>query len=1010
MTCLTVYSAMKKLRLFVCSMIWMVLATAQGGAQKIAPELLSRMAANPNDYQEVIIDLADQLDTRALLLEFETNQTPLDERGYEVVTRLQAKAAATQPALLRRLENLPGADASNLLAVWIVNQIFVNANAAAIQEIASWPEVGMLYWNAPMEMDPPVRSEPAAFSTPNGSEPGLRAIKAPFMWNLGYTGYGRKGLIIDTGDDADHPALISNFWGHNVIIGQAWSGGGQPEDCAEHGTHVTGTVCGLDRKTNDTIGVAFNSRWMGGPMEFPVGNDLGCQVNFSQTIRTNTATMQWALNPDSNLSTMNDRPDVINCSWRGSPFDCGVSSAVNILNALEAAGIGVVWAQGNNGPAASTVASGAAMNMDLVNTFAVGAINGANSSFPIADFSSRGPTPCGGSGALQIKPEVCAPGVNVRSSVPGGGYTGLDGTSMAAPHASGALLLLKEAFPNLSGIQLKLALYNSAKDLGVTGEDNAYGRGIIDLEAAYNLLISQGQVPVAPASAERDVHVLDVRVAGLCKGPVTATVTFENSSAQTINSLKFIYGIVGGTQFEFDWSGTLTPNTFTTITLPGATGIQPGTHVFLVEAVNPNGQPDPRPLNNVFRRRFVMANDDFPTAQISPQQPATACSGARVLLEYTGDLQAAEVVKWYNSPSAINAIAEGNTYLTPPLSANATYYVSTSGLYNTGKPELPTGVTASNTINGGLIFDAFQPFILRSVKVYADEPGGRLIQLFDNAGNQIAFKLATVNAGETVVVLNFNVPQGTSMRLTVGSGKPLKGTSSQPGYPYNVPGVLRIFSGFTSAGLSTILSYLYFFDWKVEVPLVCGRTAIPVAVAASPAAPTVSFSAAQDPVYISNGGVANFTDLTPGVVSRLWDFGNGTSSTEANPSVTYTTPGVYTVRLLVTTANGCSNATTGTITVLQTVSANDPTAAPESVLLFPNPAKDEINLGFLQNPPRNVEARVTDLLGRVTRNQAPVESPGELYRVDVAGLPPGVYIVQLRAEGRLYWTGKFVKE
>jgi PKD repeat protein len=1001
---------MKKLLLSACSVLLTTLATAQGGAYKIAPDLLSLMSANPNDYQEVIVDLADQVDSRAMLIEFETNQTSMEQRSYEVITRLQAKAAATQPALLRRLENLAGADASSIFTVWIVNQVFIKANAAAIHQMASWPEVGNLYWNAPVVIELPVRKEPAAFTTPNGSEPGLRAIKAPFMWNLGYTGYGRKGLVIDTGDDAEHPALISNFWGHNVRMSQAWSGTGQPEDCAEHGTHVTGTVCGLDRKTNDTIGVAFNSRWMGGPMQFPVGNDLGCQTAFSQTIREETWTMQWALNPDSNVTTITDRPDVINCSWRSGSFGCGISSAINILNNLEAAGIAVVWAQGNNGPGAGTVSSGASMNMDLVNAFAVGAVNGASASLPIADFSSRGPTPCSGAGALSIKPEVCAPGVNVRSSVPGGGYTGLDGTSMAAPHVSGALLLLKEAFPTLSGIQLKLALYNSAVDLGVAGEDNTYGRGVINLEAAYNNLISQGNTPVPPVSAERDVHVLDVQVAGLCNGPVVATVTFENSSAQTVTSLKFTYGIIGGAQFEFDWTGALAPNAFTTITLPAATGIQAGTHIFLVEASNPNGQPDPRPLNNVFRRRFTMANDEYPTAQVNQLQAAPACSGARVLLEYTGNLQPAEVVKWYSSPLAANAIAEGVTFLTPTLSANATYYVSTSALYSTGKTELTPGGNSSNSIEGALLFDASQPFILRSVKVYADEAGGRLIQLFDNGGNQIAFKLATVAVGENVVLLNFSVPKATGLRLTVGSGKPLKATSTQPGYPHNVPGVVRIYSGLTPSGVNTIFTYYYFFDWKIEVPLVCGRTAVPVTVTPSPAAPTVTFSIAQNPVYISNGGVANFTDLTPNVVSRSWDFGNGTTGTEANPSATYTTPGTYTVRLLVTTSDGCSNVTTGSITVLQTVSSKDPIAAPESVLLFPNPAKDEINLGFLENIPRNVDARVVDLLGRVARTQAPVESPDELYRIDVAGLPAGVYIVQLRSEGRLYWSGKFVKE
>ena len=59
------------------------------------------------------------------------------------------------------------------------------------------------------------------------------------------------------------------------------------------------------------------------------------------------------------------------------------------------------------------------------------------------------------------------------------------GTSMASPHAAGALLLLKEAFPTLTGEQFKLALYNTASDLGDPGEDNKFGMGMIDVFSRF---------------------------------------------------------------------------------------------------------------------------------------------------------------------------------------------------------------------------------------------------------------------------------------------------------------------------------------------------------------------------------------------------------------------------------------------------------------------------------------------------------------------------------------------
>jgi hypothetical protein len=80
---------------------------------------------------------------------------------------------------------------------------------------------------------------------------------------------------------------------------------------------------------------------------------------------------------------------------------------------------------------------------------------------------------------------VSAPGVNVRSCHAGGGYFYWSGTSLATPHVCGAIALLKQAFPDKTGNELKQMLYETARDLGVPGEDNTYGMGIIDVYQAY---------------------------------------------------------------------------------------------------------------------------------------------------------------------------------------------------------------------------------------------------------------------------------------------------------------------------------------------------------------------------------------------------------------------------------------------------------------------------------------------------------------------------------------------
>ncbi|MCS6929711.1 MAG: S8 family serine peptidase [Saprospiraceae bacterium] len=978
-------------------------------SSKIDSELAQRMSADAAALHSAIVLLSEQVDVRSLLIRFEAEQTPLAERSREVISSLQAKAAATQPALLERLRPLSGVEASSLHPLWIVNAIHVRANAAALQRIASWPEVAEIVWNAPVQNAEPVRSQIAS-SIPNGKEPGLAAIKAPFLWNLGYTGYGRKALIIDTGNDADHPALRANFWFHHVPISQAWNGSGQPEDCAEHGTHVTGTVCGLDRRTNDTIGVAFDAFWMGGPMFFPIGSANGCNRSFNQTVFSNIATMEWALDPDGNPTTTQDQPDVVNCSWIASPFDCGFVVAINALNALEAAGIAVVWAAGNDGPGAVTVRSGPAMNMDLVNTFAVGAVDGADPAFPIALFSSRGPSPCGGSGSIAIKPEVVAPGVSVRSAVPGTGYKSFDGTSMAAPHASGALLLLRQAFPYLSGIQLKLALYNSADDLGLSGEDNTYGRGIIDLEDAYNYLLQQGHVPVPPPPQDLDVLTIDVQVTGKCLGPIEATVTFENAGKQPITSLEIYYGIEGEALKLFTWTGSLLPNTFTTVALPPLSVVSPGKYNYIVEIRAPNGLPDDRPLNNRFKRFFEVANEENPRAEAL--QPLPVCSGARVLLEYKTNLDAQEEALWFSAPPANALVGRGKYFLTPPITQKTTYYVSEVAFHRVGRLGLEAGSNSFNSTENGLIFNAQKPFILRTVKVYADQPGGRMIRLLDKDGNQLVSRPVVITQpGEQRITLNISVPKAERLALILAGTNQLRHSVGSSGFPYVVPGVVSILAGRTSSGSSTTLAYYYFFDWEIEVPSICGRVGIPLEVRADPA-PVVSFSASPDTVLLPGSDTVTFTDQTPDVASRLWLFGNGQTGTAAQETVSYAQEGSYRVWLVATTANGCSNVAEKEIIVRKVVSLFDVPGLVARLTLFPNPASEQINL-MLEGatiPPDRVEITVFDARGLAVINQSEVElHQGSYHTLDISLLPAGHYAIVVRCKGQVWASAIFAR-
>jgi subtilisin family serine protease len=436
---------------------------------------------------DAIVFFKHQADIQSLNKQLKMERATLTERHYQVVTALQEAATLTQPSATAFLEQIKTQGlVTDYSFYWIVNAFHVTAYPEGIRALAERQELDILYLDFPVELIEPVKTEEGGGML-LGHEVGLDRINAPAAWEQGWTGLGRVVMNIDTGVDGSHPALADRFRGDvdgDEDVDESWYDPYDthwqfPQDGGSHGTHTMGTICGRTAG-GDTIGVAIDAQWIAA-----AAVDRGGGI--PRTIADILLSFQWAADPDSNPGTP-DNPDAIGNSW-GIPDGIGYPDCDEtfwqVIDNVEAVGSVVIFSAGNEG--SSGLRSPADRAETLYNVFSVGAVNGNDPNMPIASFSARGPTECARDEPLNIKPEVVAPGVSVRSSVPGNGYDYYSGTSMSSPHVTGSVAVIRQVNPDLDVETIKDILIATSHEVpadGQEGEDNTYGNGIIDLYEA----------------------------------------------------------------------------------------------------------------------------------------------------------------------------------------------------------------------------------------------------------------------------------------------------------------------------------------------------------------------------------------------------------------------------------------------------------------------------------------------------------------------------------------------
>jgi subtilisin family serine protease len=989
----------------ICSLS--TILSAQG---KIEPSLAQKLQNERSVFFDITIYLDQKADIQSLIAQKQGEGKLNEELQIEILKTLRSVANKSQASLLEQLKAQKGVQKESIRPLWIINAVEVIANASAIQKIADLPEIDYIEETS--------YSEPAAYEKvedlpalplPNGHEPGLEIINAHKMWKLGYTGYGTIAYIYDTGIDRYHPALETNFRYHNASMAASFKGTEiDPYACDDHGSHVTGTVCGIDRVRNDTIGVAFNAEFITSA-QFSTCEDKRVSDNVA---------FQWAIDPDEDPNTLDDIPDVMNMSG-GRPDPnagfCSNNDVLAIYNTFEAVDMAAIIAAGNEGPENTTVRSPAILNYDLVHSFAVGNINA--DIMAINPSSSRGPSICFSSdSSLLIKPEVSAPGTNIRSSVVGGGYSAFTGTSMASPHTAGAFLLLREAFHDLTEEDLLLAMYFTAVDMGAPGEDNEYGMGMLDIYAAYQYLVNQGHTPTPPVPADRDVIAihLETKTTLLCEGRLEATFTFENAGADTLREVLVIFK-EANQLFAPDtvrWQGILPPDEVTTINYTRPGFLPGGLYELQAQLAMPNGVADPRDLNNYYKYPFQMLEADYVIPGVSASVDSSICIGSSILLENQTPLVGEQGVYWYSQNNLTIPLADGNTFLTPPIDGPFTYLMDVYTPYTVGKTmEENDNMINESDVNRGLVFDVQLPIYLKSVKVNAAEKGGRIIKLYDGEGNSLATKLLNIQeVGEQRIELNIFVPSGDNYFLTIDAGRSLSHHITGVDFPYEVADVIQITKARDDQS-DTRFRYFYFYEWEVEALSACGKIGLDLDISTTDTASLINFEQSIDTANFFPGIEVQFTDLSDNAVAWTWDFGNGNTSREQNPVNAYQMPGTYQNLLAIRDNRGCNNAISKPLTLLETTSTKEEEIAVEQVLLFPNPAFDQLTL-FMTDQLLQLEGirlTVVDINGKTMKTIQGVDGLQEV-NIDLVGLPAGLYVLMVSTNAGIHAVNRFVKK
>ena len=446
-----------------------------------------------------------------------------------------------------------GSKVTNIRTHWLSNAITCTASKEVIYLLAEHPDIEMIGWDERQQMV----FDNSQQSTDNGQQlreevdmtDNIKMVNADKVWEMGYTGKGVLVAVIDTGVNYNHADLADHLWdggaeypnhGYNTI-----DNNNDPMDRYGHGTHCAGTVCG-DGTSGIHTGIAPDATLMcvkaldnngsgttssiNAAMEFAIENHadilsmslgiIGASVT-NKTILRNTCVNALELGVIASVAAGN--------------FGTNMTPQIQIPNNINTPGdCPPPWLhpdQQENAGALSCVVSVGAIDFDknMYENGSKGPVTWTNTEFNDYPYNP---------GIGLIRPDICAPGVGIKSLdyTNTYGYNLKTGTSMATPCVAGVMALMLEKQNDLTPAEICMTLETTAERFTET-KSNLFGSGLVDaFKAVTNITkgsLSLNNIIINDSNFNNNAHINAGET-------VKISLNVHNDSEQEYNNLRAV--------------------------------------------------------------------------------------------------------------------------------------------------------------------------------------------------------------------------------------------------------------------------------------------------------------------------------------------------------------------------------------------------------------------------------------------------------------------------------------